>query len=1358
MIRGGGFYAIWMEDKGLWSTDEYDAIAIIDNELDLYYEQHKEGLPPNTRILHLWDAETSMIDRWHKYCGDQMSDNYVTLDDKVVFSNDETRREDYASKRLNYPFEECDISAWNRLVGTLYDPEERLKIEWAIGSIFNGDSKYIQKFLVFYGGPGTGKSTIMNIIQLLFDGYFSVFDAKALTSSSNAFALEAFKSNPLVGIQQDGDLSKIEDNTKLNSLVSHELMTVNEKYRSAYINRFRTFLFMGTNKPVKITDSRSGLLRRLIDVRPTGNIIPYKEYESLMKRIPFELGGIAKRCLEVYESDPDIFNDYVPLRMMDASNDFYNFLLENYYALEKADSISLKDAWDMYRQYCEDANISLPYVKRVFKEEMKSYFRNYYDRNPNGHHQRDWYSGFKTEKFSNSITPRNDRNDILNNSWLTFESLIVQPSKLDELLINCPAQYANDDGIPSKAWGNVKTILGDLDTTKLHYVQPQNGVVYPSKIDISELRDIDSENGMNHIVIDFDLKDNNGNKDTMKNIVEASYFPPTYCEISKSGGIHLHYIYNGDASTLSDVFKEGVEIKKFVGNSALRRKLTKCNNLSLAVISSGLPIKGDKRGEKKMLNTSTVKSENALRKLILQNLNKEIHADTRSSIDFIHKILEDAYNSGMRYDLRDLQNDVYNFASRSTNQSGICLEKCLDMKFCSNIESDPAPDDDNAPLCFFDAEVFPNLFILCWKIEGEENSVIKLINPDPALVREFCSSKMRKIGFNCRRYDNHIIYAYAYRNYSNEDLFKMSMNIVNSKISKYFIGEAYNLSYTDVYDFASANNKKSLKKLEIEMGIHHQEFGHPWDQPLDESLWEEAAGYCANDVIATEAAFHYLKGDWLARLILADITGMTPNNTTNQLSARLVFGKDKTPQREFNYRDLSKPVRPGSPILENMGTREYRIFDDTGQPTYETWHGESLPDGYSLLPFFPGYKFEFGKSTYMGTVVGEGGYVYAEPSMSRHIRLLDIASMHPSSMIAECMFGPKYTSRFQSIVDLRLDIKHGNLDAARIMFDGKLNKWLNDPESVGGLADALKTVINSAYGQTFTSFENQFHDPRNIDNIVAKRGALFMRTLQSEVMKRGFTVVHIKTDSIKIPNATDEIVDFVMSYGREFGYTFEWEATYDCMTLVNDSVYIARYDSDGIKNKGGKKAGQWTATGKQFAVPYVFKTLFTHEEITFYDLCETFSTKVGAIYLDVNERLEDVSMYEKELKKIDRNDPASFDRVNMLKEKIARGHNYCFIGRTGQFCPVKSGIGGGYLYRLSKNKYGDDKYDFLAGASDRRWMQTETVKELGLEDKIDITYFEELAEKAILTIEQYGVFTWFVEHSLDDPHSEIYPF
>ena len=270
MIRGGDFYAIWVEEKGLWSTSEQDAVDIIDGELDKYAKENASRFENGYKVLHLWDAESGMIDVWHKYCQRQMRDSFHMLDEKLIFQNTPTNRQDYASKRLPYPLEEGDVSAWDRLVSVLYSPAERKKIEWAIGSIVSGDSRRLQKFMVFYGAAGTGKSTIIGIIEQLFEGYTASFVSKDLGQSNNAFALEPFKKNPLVAIEHDGDLSRIEDNTRLNSLVSHERMSVNEKFSKMYENNFKCFLFMGTNRPVKITDAKSGLLRRLIDVSPTG--------------------------------------------------------------------------------------------------------------------------------------------------------------------------------------------------------------------------------------------------------------------------------------------------------------------------------------------------------------------------------------------------------------------------------------------------------------------------------------------------------------------------------------------------------------------------------------------------------------------------------------------------------------------------------------------------------------------------------------------------------------------------------------------------------------------------------------------------------------------------------------------------------------------------------------------------------------------------------------------------------------------------------------------------------------------------------------------------------------------------------
>lgn len=876
MIRGGDFYAVWLEEKGLWSTDEQDALQLIDRELDIFAEKNGKYQDADVRVLHMWDSESGMIDCWHKYCQKQMRDSFHMLDEKLIFANDKVLKRDYASKRLPYPLEEGETQAWDKLVSTLYSEEERHKIEWAIGSIVSGDSKKLQKFMVLYGAAGTGKSTILNVIQKLFDGYTAIFDARALGSSSSNFALESFRNNPLVAIQHDGDLSRIEDNTRLNSLVSHETMIVNEKFKSTYSSRFKCFLFMGTNKPVKITDAKSGLIRRLIDVSPTGQKLGAKEYHALIKQIDFELGAIAYRCLQVYLADPSYYDGYVPLNMLGASNDFYNFVEDSWYIFKKADETSLKSAWAMYKTYCEEAKVSYPYTQRAFKEELKNYFREYKERysTEEGSRIRSYYKGFLSEKFSEQ--EEEEKPEPRHISWLDLEEA---ESIFDRECAKCPAQYGNESEAPTFKWDNVKTILEDLDTRRLHYVRvPEN-----------------------HIVIDLDIRGRDGQKSLERNLEEAAKWPPTYAELSKGGnGLHLHYIYTGDPKKLSRIYDDQIEVKIFTGKSSLRRRLSKCNRLPIASISSGLPLKEGS----KTVNFEGLKSEKALRTVIKRNLNKEYFPNTKPSVDFIFKALNDAYNSDLHYDVSDLLTPVMAFAAGSSNQSEYCLKLVSKMPFKSRDISEAVSDAD-APLVFYDVEVFPNLFLVNWKFAGEGKNVVRMINPKPAEIEELM--KHRLVGFNCRRYDNHILYA-RLMGYTNAQLYKLSQKIVEGKSKDVFFGEAYNVSYTDVYDFSS--KKQSLKKFEIELGIHHQELGLPWDEPVPEELWQKVAEYCDNDVIATEAAFNARQSDFLARQILADVAGMTVNDTTNSLTTRIIFGKNRNPQDQFNYRNLGKPVLP----------------------------------------------------------------------------------------------------------------------------------------------------------------------------------------------------------------------------------------------------------------------------------------------------------------------------------------------------------------------------------------------------------------------------------------------------------------
>lgn len=869
MIRGGSFYAVWDEAAGLWSTDESDVARLVDDDLSKYYEFMKNRFVESDVSADWMSNYGSGSWRQYKKWLKDMPDNYHPLDQTLVFQNTEVTRETYSSKKLPYPLEAGPCDAYEELMSTLYDEEECRKLEWAIGSVVSGDSRYIQKFVVLYGSAGAGKSTVLNIIQQLFEGYYTTFEASSLASANNQFATEAFKSNPLVAIQHDGDLSKIQDNTKLNSIISHEEMTINEKYKSSYTSKIDCFLFMATNRPVKITDAKSGISRRLIDVKPSGRRIEASRYLYLVNQIKFELGAIASHCLEVYKlMGRNYYDSYRPIDMMFQTDVFFNFVEDSYFVFKKQDGCSLKQAYDLYKEYCTDALVEYKMPKYKFREELKNYFDDFYEMTRIGGKQvRNYYGGFKSDKFENVILPEIGEKDEVPRLELECTESIF-----DKECADCPAQYATVEETPSKRWDDVTTKLSDIDTSRVHYVRvPEN-----------------------HIVIDFDLRGEDGEKSAKLNLEEAAKWPATYAEFSKGGaGVHLHYIYDGDVTKLSRLYSFGIEIKVFTGKSSLRRRLSKCNDLPIAHISSGLPLKGEK-----VINFTSVKSERGLRNLILRNLRKEIHPGTKPSIDFIKKILDDAYESGLLYDVSDMYNDILTFAMHSTHQADYCVKLVGQMKFKSD-EPNEGTDDGyaNEKLVFFDIEVFPNLFLVNWKYEGDGTTCVRMINPASDEIEQLMKYKL--VGFNCRRYDNHILYA-RYLGYNNMELYNLSQRIVNGDRNAFF-GEAYNVSYTDVYDFAA--KKQSLKKWEIELGIHHQELGLPWDEPVPESRWQEVAEYCDNDVIATEAVFNYLKGDFLAREILADLAGMTVNDTTNSLTTRIIFGRERRPK--LVYTDLA---------------------------------------------------------------------------------------------------------------------------------------------------------------------------------------------------------------------------------------------------------------------------------------------------------------------------------------------------------------------------------------------------------------------------------------------------------------------
>lgn len=1212
VCKGGSLYGYWYD--GQWRTDLTDLIRIIDKEVqdftnDFQSKRMDAVVTPKFMEMH----GSSVMNRFIQYTKN-MPESDIEFNTRILFSNDTPMREDYSTTQLSYTPSPGPTPAFDELYGHLYEQEELDKILWFIGASLTNNMSKIQKFLFLYGGKGTGKGTVLNLFKMLFEGYYSGIDLHKLTSGSE-FATSGVKETQLL-IDDDADLYSIKDDTNLLKLTSHEPIMVNNKYQSTYAVTFKGLLVAASNQRFKVRNIDSGITRRAVVAEPTENKHEYSKYLKLMEHLKFELAHIAQKAIDKFNSmGPGFYQDYVPYDMMESTDTFYSFMRENAVAL--GDVCTLKTASELFRMYLTDLEYDTSGYKKRAKTELKRYYKTFLSQKRiDGENIKNVYEGLKWKELfpDESSAPkiyRYESEDSLVNEFALSE---IQ-SAFDQLAATYPAQYTKDDGTPKWKWDQVQTTLSELDTNKLHFVRvPEN-----------------------HIVIDFDLKNENGEKDLALNLKAARDFPSTYTELSKSGkGIHLHYIYEGDVHKLAPVYSTDIEIKVYKGMSSLRRQLTLCNNQPITHISSGLPEKEEVINVYKDIEIIQL-NEAKMRSIIKSNLEKKYHDSTKPSVDFIVKIFEDAVAEGVKYDLRDMRQDILSFAASSTNQSKYCLGAVSKIKF-TTIENDDSVDIqksaskkfyDKHELYFYDVEVFPNLFIVCFKqYRGEKTT---WINP----TREQIASLVEKplVGFNNRRYDNHILYA-ALLGEDNLSLYRQSQRIINDKNagSGMYAG-AYELSYTDIYDYLNAGNKMSLKKWEVKLGIKHDEFELPWDQPVPEDMWERAAEYCGNDVDATEAVFDATIADYNARRILSTLSGLSMNATTNQHTTHIVFeGKPKhETMSELVYTDLSKE--------------------------------------------FPGYSYSFGKSNYRGEDPGEGGYVYAEPGVYENVALLDIASMHPASMIWLNMFG-YYTKNFEALMTGRLHCKHNDMDSLMQMFDGKLVEILNDEDiTLKDISNGLKTAINSVYGLTSASFEHQFRHPLNNDNIVAKRGALFMIDLKHEVQKRGYTVAHIKTDSIKIPNADKEIIEFIFEYGKTFGYTFEHEDTYKKLALVNKSTYICQDQND-----------KWHATGTQFLDPYVFKTLFSKEPLTKEDFFVTKEVKNASVYLG--------------------------DK---------------FIGRLAEVYASETGE---EMFRVT-----DDKKGSISGTKGFKWKLS---KDLTNHKDIDMNYYKELLDKAIEAIRKVG--------------------
>jgi hypothetical protein len=135
---------------------------------------------------------------------------------------------------------------------------------------------------------------------------------------------------------------------------------------------------------------------------------------------------------------------------------FFNFIEAHFDIFKSQDSTTLKQAWSLYKAYCDDAEIEFKLQMHRFREELKNYFSEFHDRiTIDGTLMRSYYTGFTAQPFKAPLETRGPMK----------YSLVLDETKsiFDEAYASCPAQYGKADETPEKYWTDEERMIqGEL--------------------------------------------------------------------------------------------------------------------------------------------------------------------------------------------------------------------------------------------------------------------------------------------------------------------------------------------------------------------------------------------------------------------------------------------------------------------------------------------------------------------------------------------------------------------------------------------------------------------------------------------------------------------------------------------------------------------------------------------------------------------------------------------------------------------------------------------------------------------------------------------------------------------------------
>ena len=495
-------------------------------------------------------------------------------------------------------------------------------------------------------------------------------------------------------------------------------------------------------------------------------------------------------------------------------------------------------------------------------------------------------------------------------------------------------------------------------------------------------------------------------------------------------------------------------------------------------------------------------------------------------------------------DFEELQKKKAEEAQVDVRQNEIKKERFFEKYY-------EVPDSE---LVFFDTEVYKNLFILVTKRHADKNCKA-YVNPPLKVLEEiihpFCKYW---IGYNNNFYDNLILYKLKKLLKSNQNysvIMPELKNFSDGIINKYDKSIEYGkiTTYLDFYKLCPKD--KSLSKLKYELGYPCLETPYSFDVDIQPDQIEECVNYCVNDVLGLEYAFfqpqYYQK--YLAHKNLCKMVDIQVSNSTNTTTGVLIFGHTSNLWRKSQLK------------LPNLTEYINNI------PGYENAKFEAQESETGLNGVFINGDTK--------TVINRGGENKALPGKYTNVVSLDVDSMYVTTFINTGYFGD-FTERIKQLRDVRLALKRKDLPEVHRLYKEFGEFITNEHIDFKLASDMLKLCLNSLYGLSSANFDNFMKLEQNDTNLIANLGNIMMNELYRICTEeKGWTVVHIKTDGIKIVNCTEEMINFCIEFAKSWGYNFSIDEKYKEFLIIDKANYIGVTEEGKISSRGELFNNNW---------------------------------------------------------------------------------------------------------------------------------------------------------------------------------------